>query len=317
MASVQEVIASFDLEKIKGRRTACKRMLSILRKQLETKLAKTGAEPEGFDHAKIPRNKVLDDFSKVRKYQKDFEELHFAWLSCRPEDDDVEEEKKLAEKDDSYYEEVTTVAQELLEMSEEYEASYMIFEAAKPDPDKDKHEAESKARDALAAQTEETRKEENIMVKERLFNRAWAVYSTHKKEAAELVKYADGLEFSAMVESEVVQGLPVFEAKEDLVKSLETVTIAADELLIALEAQMGVGNANDRVRFDQPQEYSSAMEMKGRLHLMLSARMEYNSREKQPSVTQGSSITKPAPIKIKLPAIKFSGLPRDFASFKK
>ena len=113
MASVQEVIASFDLEKIKGRRAACKRMLSILKKQLETKLAKTGSDPDEFDHAKIPRNKVLDDFSKVRKYHKDFEELHYAWLSCRPEDEDEEEEKKLTEKDDSYYEEVTTIAQEL------------------------------------------------------------------------------------------------------------------------------------------------------------------------------------------------------------
>ena len=35
VASVQEVIASFDLMKIKVRRAACKRMLSILKKQLE------------------------------------------------------------------------------------------------------------------------------------------------------------------------------------------------------------------------------------------------------------------------------------------
>ena len=45
MASVQEVIASLDLEKIKGSRAACERMLSILKKQLETKQAKTGADP--------------------------------------------------------------------------------------------------------------------------------------------------------------------------------------------------------------------------------------------------------------------------------
>ena len=94
MASVQEVIASFDLGKIKGRRAACKRMLGILKKQLETKLAKTGSDPEEFDHAKIPRIKVLDDFSRVWKYRKDFEELHAAWMSCRPEDEDEEEERK-------------------------------------------------------------------------------------------------------------------------------------------------------------------------------------------------------------------------------
>ena len=119
------MIASFDLKmKIKGRRAACERMLSILKKQLETKLVKTGTDPDAYDHAKIPRIKVLDDVTRIRKYQKDFEELHYAWLSCRPEDEDEEEEKKLSEKDDAYYKEVTNVAQELLQMSDEYEESY-------------------------------------------------------------------------------------------------------------------------------------------------------------------------------------------------
>ena len=317
MASVQEVIASFELEKIKGRRAACKRMLSILKKQLETKLAKTGADPEEFDHASIPRKKVQDDFSKVKKYHQDFEELHYALLSCRPEDEDAEEERKLAEKDDTYYEEVIAVAQELLELSDQYEASYQLFADSKPDPDKDKLKAESKASTALATQEEETKKQEHIVLKERLFDRAWAVYSTHKKEAAEMVKHADGFEFAAMVGSEIIRGLPVFEAKEDLVKSLETVTHAADELLAAMEAQIGVGKAQDKVRFDQPQEYMSAMELKGRLHLMLSAKVEHNAKSIQSVAPQGQAVAKPAPIKIKLPAVKFSGLPRDFASFKK
>ena len=34
-------------------------------------------------------------------------------------------------------------------------------------------------------------------------------------------------------------------------------------------------------------------------------------------VSQGNTAYKPAPIKIKLPAVKFSGLPRDFVSFKR
>ena len=63
----------------------------------------------------------------------------------------------------------------------------------------------------------------------------------------------------------------MFEAKEDLVKSLEAVTIAAEELLAAMEAQIGVGKAQDKVRFDQPQEYTSSVEMSERLHKMLTA----------------------------------------------
>ena len=131
MASVQEVIASFDLEKIKGRRAACKRMLSILKIMLEKKLAKTRTNPDVFDHAKIPRDWVLDDVTKVRKYVKDFEDLHYACLSYRPDDEDKEEEKKFSYYEFAYYVEVTSVAKELLEMSDDYEASYQIFKSTK------------------------------------------------------------------------------------------------------------------------------------------------------------------------------------------
>ena len=79
------------------------------------------------------------------------------------------------------------------------------------------------------------------------------------------------LRLAAMVESEIVWGLPVFEAKEDLLKSLEAVTNAADVILAAMEAQIGVGKAQNKVKFDHPQEFISTMELKGRLHMMLSA----------------------------------------------
>ena len=91
MASVQEVISSSDVEKIKQRRTACKRMLSVLKTGLELKLVKSG---DNFDHSKIFRSKVHDDVAKVKKYYKDFEDLHVAHLSCLPELDDIDEENK-------------------------------------------------------------------------------------------------------------------------------------------------------------------------------------------------------------------------------
>ena len=154
MASVQEVIASFDLVKIKGRRTACKRMLSVLKNVLDTKLVKAGEE---FDHARIARSKVQEDFLKVKKYQQDFEELHFAYLSCRPENADAEEEKRLVEVDDNYYMEVMAIVQGLLEINDKYEASYQIFEDNRHDPGKQKQEEEAKENAAVLAQEEETR----------------------------------------------------------------------------------------------------------------------------------------------------------------
>ena len=85
MASVQEVISSGNVEKIKQRRTACKRMLTVLKDQLDLKLVKSDNK---FDHKVIERSKVLDDFSKVKKYYSEFEELHFAYLSSLPELED-------------------------------------------------------------------------------------------------------------------------------------------------------------------------------------------------------------------------------------
>ena len=74
---------------------------------------------------------------------------------------------------------------------------------------------------------------------------------------------------------------------------------------------MGVGEAQGKVKFDQPQEYASVKEMKGMLIVMLSAKLEYNARGSRSVVSQGNTVSKPAPIKIKLPAVKFSGLPRE------
>ena len=64
---MQEIIASFDADKIKQRRTACKRMLSVPKAQLDVKLVKSG---DIFDHTKIARDKGLDDFSIVNKYYR-------------------------------------------------------------------------------------------------------------------------------------------------------------------------------------------------------------------------------------------------------
>ena len=134
-------------------------MLSILKKQIETKLVKSGSNPEEFDHAKIERKKVNDDYSKVDRYYQDFEELHFAFLSLRPEDADEVEERKLSEKDDDYYEEVTAVAQELMQLNDQYEASYRLYEDTKPDPFKEKLDEEAKA---TAAQEDAVKQVEKL-----------------------------------------------------------------------------------------------------------------------------------------------------------
>ena len=131
MASVQEVIASFDPERIKQRRTACKRMLSVCKTQLELKLVKVG---DSFDHSKISRQKVLDDISKVRKYYREFEDLHVAYLSSMHESENSEEENRVLDREEKYYTDVCNLAQNLIELYDNYETSFKLHEIALPDP---------------------------------------------------------------------------------------------------------------------------------------------------------------------------------------
>ena len=320
MASVQEVISSSDVEKIKQRRTACKRMLTVLKTGLELKLVKLG---DDFDHTKIVRSKVHDDVAKVKKYYQDFEDLHVAHLSCLPELDDVDDENKQLEKEEKYFTEVCSVAQNLLELVEKYEASYTLHQSSLSAPAKEKVENESKN---IAAQLVQ----QNVLTAERALKKSLLAFTTDKEDAQGLVKKVEGLEYAAMLESDQIRGLPVLEVKESLIKSFGAVSNAADNYLSALEAQLGFDGAEEKLvaKFDQSKEYGVVSQLKLRLHLMHSAITE---RSLAVAPTVATTITphpitplpgvsappRAAPIKIKLPAISFSGLPRDFANFKK
>ena len=138
------------------------------------------------------------------------------------------------------------------------------------------------------------------------------------------------LDYSAMVELTDIRGLPILDTKEALMKSMDKVTSAADQYLSALEAQHGVGKAEDEITstFDQGAEYNLVPQLKKRLHLMLSTVTESGLRVSSSAVTallapaSGISVLplvtpRPSAIKIRLPSVSFSGLRRDFASFKK
>ena len=320
MASVQEVISSGDVEKIKQRRTACKRMLAVLNAQLDTKLVKSDNK---FDHSEIERNKVLDDFSKVKRYYSEFEELHFAYLSSLPELEDEQEENKVLDIQAKYYNGVCAVAQSLLGLFEDYESSYKSLKGAESDLSKNNMEEESKV---LAQQSVQNK----IIIAERTFKRALLEYTTNKEDAQGLVNMVADQDYSAMIELTNIRGLPILDTKEALMKSMDTVTSAADQYLSALEAQHGVGKAEDKItsKFDQGAEYNLVSQLKKRLHLMHSAVTESGLRVSSSAVTplpapaSGISVLppvtpRPSAIKIKLPSVSFSGLPRDFASFKK
>ena len=277
MASVQEVISSGDVEKIKQRRTACKRMLAVLNAQLDTKLVKTDNK---FDHSEIERNKVLDDFSKVKRYYSEFEELHFAYLSSLPELEDEQEENKVLDIQAKYYNGVCAVAQSLLGLFEDYKSSYKSLKGAESDLSKNNMEEESKV---LAQQSVQNK----IIIAERTFKRALLEYTTNKEDAQGLVNMVADQDYSAMIELTNIRGLPILDTKEALMKSMDTVTSAADQYLSALEAQHGVGKAEDKItsKFDQGAEYNLVSQLKKILHFMHSAVTESGLRVSSSAVT--------------------------------
>ena len=64
---------------------------------------------------------------------------------------DATEEEELVEKQEQHYAEVMDKVYESLNLLAEYEKSYKIYEAAQPDPELAKKEAEEKASKALLA----------------------------------------------------------------------------------------------------------------------------------------------------------------------
>ena len=90
-----------------------------------------------------------------------------------------------------------------------------------------------------------------------------------------------------MIELTNIRGLPILDTKKALMKSMDTVTSAADQYLSALEAQHGVGKAEDKItsKFDQGAEYNLVSQLKKRLHLMHSAVTELGLRVSSSAVT--------------------------------
>ena len=126
-----------------------------------------------------------------------------------------------------------------------------------------------------------------IIIAEQTFKRALLEYTTNKEDAQGLVNMVADQDYSAMIELTNIRGLPILDTKEALMKSMDTVTSAADQYLSALEAQHGVGKAEDKItsKFDQGAEYNLVSQLKKRLHLMHSAVTESGLRVSSSAVT--------------------------------
>ena len=337
MASIDEAISSKDPKLIKKRRANFQGMMTTVHKSLGRLLVKTASK---FDHDKIQRIPVLEQNAKLKKLQESFELLHQAYQEFRDPGKDEAGEEALVEEQDHHYFEVTDKIFESLQLVADYEESFQIYKAAKPDPDLVKREAEEKyAKEALAKQlkdeenlqkqeaeaatkTEEERiKKElraNVVKKERQYSEAVGKYRTAKKYAEDMTIFARGLTkeqvVSQVMEFAHVRSLPTYDTRNMLLDRLKLASDAAEAFADAVEAESGADDIKNQVKFDGVTEDASVQDLVSILNLLLNAKVEYNGKGSgysQPAATRAS------PIKVKLNTPKFSGKSRDFAIFKK
>ena len=98
-----------------------------------------------FDHDKIDRLQVQEEKASLKELQGSFKAIHQAYLLNMEVGKDETEEDALVEKQEQHYEEVMEKIYESLNLLADYEKSYKIYEAAQPDPDLAKKEAEEKS----------------------------------------------------------------------------------------------------------------------------------------------------------------------------
>ena len=181
----------------------------------------------------------------------------------------------------------------------------------------DKVAADEKLAQEKAAAEAKMKKElkNNVAKKEREWTLMLSKYNVAKQAAADMVKFAEGLSKEQVVEEVqkhvYLQVLDANEVKVKLLDRLEKAHEAGAEFANAIEAGEDFGRAKDKIKFDAAQEEESVQKMVTLLSIMVRAKRRNNL----PGAIDGST-TKHSPFKVKISPVKFSGNPRDFASFK-
>ena len=155
----------------------------------------------------------MRDQADLDKLLESFKIIHEAYLHHREVGKDNSAEEALVEKQEQHYAEVMNKIYVSLNLLADYEKSYKIYEAAKPDPGLAKKEAEEKSsKEALAKQLKEeealqkreteaagqAEEERNmkrlrakVVVSEQVFKKSVGMYQTAKKCADDMENIQD------------------------------------------------------------------------------------------------------------------------------
>ena len=127
MATIDEIIASHDIEAIKRKRSSIVSMITIVTKGISRGLVRVNGE---FDHSVISRVRIEDEYAKLLKFQNSFDTIHQAFMEYREINEDSALEEQSIEQDEIYYNKVVDKIYESLQLYSEYEKSYKLYKGA-------------------------------------------------------------------------------------------------------------------------------------------------------------------------------------------
>ena len=216
MATIDEIIASHDIEAIKRKRSSIVSMITIVTKGISRGLVRVNGE---FDHSVISRVRIEDEYAKLLKFQNSFDTIHQAFMEYREINEDSALEEQSIEQDEIYYNKVVDKIYESLQLYSEYEKSYKLYKGALSVSQSDQNSAlPEKENNSVVENKEQLRL---VSVKaEQSFKEAFGKYKTIKDRAALLIEFAKDLSHEQLVDkvlqSASIRSLPVYDTVSTL-----------------------------------------------------------------------------------------------------
>ena len=287
---------STDLQEITKARQVIKGQITIAVNKLTSIL---GNQSNGdFDHENIVRIEAVQTHTKLDENFQLFQKLHLKYCEHRAVGADDTEEEALVLKDGQYLDEVQSKVYLLLDKFTKYDRSYKVHEA--------KQESVNKI--------PELEKEYKKVVED---------YQIAKDLAGEIVKCLDKVSAGDMFDSAEIKIQPASDTKQSLTNAFDALAVKAAELISALETRGDtVNDIEGKVKFMHSQENKAVNSIIVQLNKIIAAQKHASDANKSASQLPLNStfreVASATPIKLNKPEpIKFSGQPRDFASFKR
>ena len=303
-----------EYDKLKQARSTAKGQITAARNKLELLLKEyVGQE---FDHDKINRLEIQETHAKLKSCFKHFQELHTKCLEAREQGSNEEDEETIMKDQESYQEDVASKVYPVLAIVDSYEKSY------------EAHVKKQQLNETLKSQEEQKVKTKQDLIDtlptlQRAYIKSKSQYEAHLDSAKDIVDWSKSSTWEQLSETAALQDTPAASVKNLVNDALEALEKAASSLVAGLEAEGKDGQEIAKaVSFSYETEFKAVTKVNAVMDKIINAQERTSSRSHLTSSPLSSSTirgsaTTPTPLKLAKPdPIKFSGNPRDFASFK-